>query len=369
MAKANTYYPAKQNTYFGTTVKVVAIGGIAYALWWLFHNASKLHWPHLGMHFAWPWESGKGQDGTGSDQDANKESTGNTDTKGYDPNASWDTVVIKKGETQDNQTYDYWPDGSLKSVTYGNGNVYNYPQGQVPMNGYRRRRGIGDAPTFPMSATDFINTYFAAAQRAQKMTGVFPETMFAQAILESSKNGKVGGSDLAKSCGNLFGIKADSSWTGKTYQGYRAYDSFQDSIADYYTFLQGNSRYNDALQAGTPQDQISEIAAAGYAENPNYADSLNSLLPMIMAAESQAPKDNGTYTPTQTDVSVNTDKEVEKASAGGDSGATGTDKFTMWIMDNKTTVKWIAGIGFVVLVTGIATDGFTKNPLKRLAKR
>jgi len=362
MAKANTYYPAKQNTYFGTTVKVVAIGGIVYALWWLFH-----HLPFQGPnHWGWNPFGGGGNSDQGDKPKAGDNPNGggggnynNMGPGGSENNTDYvDQVIITK-------------DGSYTRNTT-DGKYYNDQTGELytgSMNGYRRRRGIGDAPTFPMSATDFINTYFAAAQRAQKMTGVFPETMFAQAILESSKNGKVGGSDLARATGNLFGIEADSSWTGKTYQGYRAYDSFQDSIADYYTFLQGNSRYADALQLTTPQDQINEIAAAGYAENPNYADSLNSLLPMIMAAESQAPKDNGTYTPTQTDVSVNTDKEVEKASAGGDSGPTGTDKFTMWIMDNKTTVKWIAGIGFVVLVTGIATDGFTKNPLKRLAKR
>ena len=347
MAKQITYYPAKQNTYFGTTVKVVGIAGVAYLLWYLFH-----HLPFSGPgHWGWnPFGGGGNSD------------KGNKPKEGDNPNGGGGGDYNNNGSGGSGNNTDDADDIIVtRTDTY-----YKDADGK-----YYNAAGVlytGSINGVPLSNVDFIKTYYSPALKAQKITGVFPETMFAQAILESSSGGKVGGSELGQKANNLFGIEADSSWTGNTYQGYRAYDSFQDSIVDYYNFLQNNSRYDTALQATTPADQINEIAAAGYAQDSNYGDKLNSLLPLVMAAESTVPNPDSSYTPTATDAAVNTDKQVERASTWGN-GATGMDNFTAWIIEHKTAIKWVAGIGLVIVVTGAATNGFKKNPLKRLVSK
>ena len=122
----------------------------------------------------------------------------------------------------------------------------------------------------PLSRIDFISKYYAFVKSITKATGIFPQTLFAQAILESQ--GKVGnaymvaGSTLAKDFNNLFGIKADRSWKGKkvnlktreVYGGndvyitdaFRVYDSPEESMKDYILFLQKTSIWLVLILAG-----------------------------------------------------------------------------------------------------------------------
>ena len=53
---------------------------------------------------------------------------------------------------------------------------------------------------------------------------------------------------------------------------FRQYDSFDDSIADYGSFLQQNKRYKPILQAATLQEQVEALGKSGYATDPEYAD-------------------------------------------------------------------------------------------------
>jgi flagellum-specific peptidoglycan hydrolase FlgJ len=154
-----------------------------------------------------------------------------------------------------------------------------------------------------LTRQDFVTKYAAAARAAAGASGIFPETILAAAILESSgkKDGVwyVGGSQLSREANNYFGIKATSSWKGKTYTintrefikgqyitipaKFRAYDTVQDSFADYVSFLQRNSRYKKAgvFTAATASEQVNRIAAAGYATDPNYSKLLNSIITSI----------------------------------------------------------------------------------------
>lgn len=151
-----------------------------------------------------------------------------------------------------------------------------------------------------LSREDFVKQYAGAARAAAGSSGIFPETILAAAILESSgkKSGVwyVGASQLAREANNYFGIKATSTWKGKTYTintrefikgqyitipaKFRAYETVQDSFADYVSFLQRNSRYRKAgvFTAPTASEQVNRIAFAGYATDPNYSKLLNSLL-------------------------------------------------------------------------------------------
>lgn len=148
-----------------------------------------------------------------------------------------------------------------------------------------------------MTRQEFVNKYGSYVKAVTKNTGIFPETLFAQAFIESQdKNGNVGGSLLAKKYNNYFGIKADSSWKGKKinlktgeFTGtekevvindyFRVYDSVEDSIADYVKFLKANPRYEKAgvFNAKSPTEQGELLQKAGYATGAGYGKLIGSI--------------------------------------------------------------------------------------------
>ena len=135
----------------------------------------------------------------------------------------------------------------------------------------------------------FIETYGAYIHKITAGTGILPGTLIAQAFLESSANGKVGGSKLSREANNFFGIKCGPNWTGDTYDiqtkeysgntpyfvtaCFRKYNSVEDSIKDYVNFLQVNDRYRNAgvFEAKTVKTQAEALKRAGYATAPGYA--------------------------------------------------------------------------------------------------
>jgi len=147
-----------------------------------------------------------------------------------------------------------------------------------------------------MTPTQFINNYWNDAVEVTKGTGIFPQTLIAQAILESAKGGKVPGSLLATKYNNYFGIKAGSKkiWKGgvvnlKTKEftgtpnaveikdGFRVYDSPKDSFADYVKFL-STKRYKPVREATTPEAQAMALKKAGYATDANYSSKLTAII-------------------------------------------------------------------------------------------
>ena len=107
-----------------------------------------------------------------------------------------------------------------------------------------------------MEQKAFIAKVGALAAADMKHSGVLASLTVAQAILESGW----GASALAKQANALFGIKADSRWSGRVYSAktqecydgvsfatvdalFRAYDSWEHSIADHSAFLLAGSRY------------------------------------------------------------------------------------------------------------------------------
>jgi len=151
-----------------------------------------------------------------------------------------------------------------------------------------------------MSREEFIKAYYNTAKSLTAGTGIFPEVMLAQAILESSGkvNGvwKVGQSLLSRAANNYFGIKSSPAWKGETISlktgevvngqrvtvtgVFRKYDSIGDSFKDYINFLKVNPRYTAAgvFTATTPAAQAEALQRAGYATDPNYSNLLNSII-------------------------------------------------------------------------------------------
>lgn len=143
--------------------------------------------------------------------------------------------------------------------------------------------------------TLFIKQLINPAKINYEKTGILPSITIAQAILESNW----GQSDLSRNGKNLFGIKADSSWTGDfaTYttteyneepieQNFRQYDNWLASIEDHANFLIDNPRYHEAgvFDAKTYRLQAKAIEAGGYSTavdafgNPEYAKRLCELI-------------------------------------------------------------------------------------------
>lgn len=142
---------------------------------------------------------------------------------------------------------------------------------------------------FTGTRKEFINKYGAFIHKVTAGTGILPGTLIAQAFLESSANGKVGGSQLSREANNFFGIKCGPNWSGGKYYintkeygqngayyvkaCFRKYASVEDSIKDYVNFLQVNNRYAQAgvFKAKTVKEQAEALKRAGYATAPSYA--------------------------------------------------------------------------------------------------
>lgn len=132
----------------------------------------------------------------------------------------------------------------------------------------------------------FVSDLGNKIARATIGTGYFPSVIIAQAILESN----YGTSRLARDYNNLFGIKAGTSWTGRTvdletgeifdsqavliFDAFRVYSNWDESIEDRISWMLATQRYAGVSVLGTPELQAREIQNSGYATDPNYADKL-----------------------------------------------------------------------------------------------
>jgi flagellar rod assembly protein/muramidase FlgJ len=134
-----------------------------------------------------------------------------------------------------------------------------------------------------MPPSAFIGMLSQAAQDCQRKTGIPASITLAQAALESSWGSRALGN-------NLFGIKADKSWTGPTVafrttehldgqdvkltDKFRAYSSFAESMVDHGRFLLANPRYAPCFKETTGMGWASALQKAGYATDPDYAKKL-----------------------------------------------------------------------------------------------
>ena len=147
----------------------------------------------------------------------------------------------------------------------------------------------------PETREDFVREIWPLAVRAGEKLGVNPRAIVAQAALETGWGSRLIRDDAGVSGNNLFGIKADSRWTGERvtvttleYEGglpkpqrapFRAYPDLAAGFEDYVRFLQGNPRYSEALRAGGNSAVYAErLQSAGYATDPRYAEKIRSII-------------------------------------------------------------------------------------------
>lgn len=143
----------------------------------------------------------------------------------------------------------------------------------------------------PGTRAAFIEAIRPAAERAAKALGVSPRSIMAQAALETGWGRSMPVDESGRPSFNLFGIKATGGWRGpiaasvttevldqkaeRRVENFRAYDNFEQSIADHARLLSGSRRYAAVLQSG---DDVHAYATAlqegGYATDPHYARKL-----------------------------------------------------------------------------------------------
>jgi len=130
----------------------------------------------------------------------------------------------------------------------------------------------------------YIDRYAPLAVAEMYRSGVPASITLAQGILESAS----GRSRLAVEANNHFGIQCHRGWTGKRIQekdngeirDFRVYESVADSYRDHSDFLRGNRRYAALFELDITDYKgwAKGLKKAGYAEAPEYASSLISLV-------------------------------------------------------------------------------------------
>ena len=144
-----------------------------------------------------------------------------------------------------------------------------------------------------MQKSEFIPTVapIVIAENKRRGNPLFSSVVIAQAICESGW----GQSQLMMKANAIFGIKATSSWKGKVYNAntkecydgvnytninacFRAYDSLEESIKDYFVLILGLSRYKNAINCSSPLECITEIKNGGYATSPTYINTIMSII-------------------------------------------------------------------------------------------
>lgn len=162
------------------------------------------------------------------------------------------------------------------------------PDGLVSDNGHTiRKLNETKKKPRPGNVTAFINLSLSSARAVNNSYGIPVSVIIAQSAIESGWGEHVKGNAY-------FGIKshkdggASTTFTttevvnGKRVtikDSFKAYNSYSESAVGYGKFLSENSRYNKAfLNKKNVNKFIDEIAAAGYATDPDYAKKLKSII-------------------------------------------------------------------------------------------
>ena len=165
-----------------------------------------------------------------------------------------------------------------------------------------------------MTPKDFIKQYKPFALETERKTGISHLFTLAQAALESGWGERTFGNMLfgikarpetpadkkqllrtteVLSSANavfpkIFSIKkrADGKYTYSVLDWFRKYETQEECFTDHAQFFFRNKRYAKALLVRSdPYKFAEEVAKAGYATAPNYADSLKNLIKTIESYE------------------------------------------------------------------------------------
>lgn len=143
-----------------------------------------------------------------------------------------------------------------------------------------------------MTKQEFLNTIaiIVRAENLRRGNPLFNSVVIAQAICESGW----GQSEIMMKANAVFGIKA-YGWNGKVYNArtkecydgknytnieacFRAYNSLEESVKDYFDLITTSPRYRKACVSTSPLECITEIKNGGYATSPTYVNTIMSII-------------------------------------------------------------------------------------------
>ncbi len=162
---------------------------------------------------------------------------------------------------------------------------------------------------------EYIQDLYRSAAKVVGNTGIYPETIITQHILESGFTP----SKLATLANNFFGIKSSLDWKGKVismstkeflngvmktfpgtgkiydnrqaaikdgvnvYTMFRVYPNKEDGFKGYVDLITKNPRYKKAgvLDAKTIAEQFAGLVRSGYATDPQYLNKLSKIYSSI----------------------------------------------------------------------------------------
>lgn len=131
---------------------------------------------------------------------------------------------------------------------------------------------------------DFIKAIYPTAIEVGKATGVDPRIIVAQAALETGwgksapNNNYFGIKSHGKSGGETFSTKEVINGKTVTIQdSFRSFESPEDSVRGYGSFLMENPRYKAMREGGSLEEQVRLLGRSGYATDPKYADKIYSI--------------------------------------------------------------------------------------------
>jgi hypothetical protein len=118
-----------------------------------------------------------------------------------------------------------------------------------------------------------------------------PDTLIAQAALETGWGRHLASGTGSRSSNNFFGVKGGGEWQGATAtattteyagaaasqvaQSFRHYQSVQQGVNDYVSLLQSRSSYRGALGSGSNAGAFAgALVRGGYATDPQYVHKL-----------------------------------------------------------------------------------------------
>jgi flagellar protein FlgJ len=142
---------------------------------------------------------------------------------------------------------------------------------------------------------EFIEPLLSQAKEASQKTGLPPQFILGQAALESGWGKRQILNQDGSTSHNIFGIKANSSWKGKTTEiltteyingkpekvmaTFRSYDSYAEAFSDYANLISTSPRYKNLIENGqTLLGFVQGLKKAGYATDTAYAEKLSNLI-------------------------------------------------------------------------------------------
>lgn len=131
-----------------------------------------------------------------------------------------------------------------------------------------------------LEQTQFIDQIAKNCNGSLKSYKLYSSLIIANAILKADW----GNSELAQGYNNIYDLKADSTWTGQKAVvnsiDYREYESIDDSVKDYITYLQTNDKIknSDVYNSKTYEEQAKALEKTGVDDTTDYAKTLTNIV-------------------------------------------------------------------------------------------